>query len=263
MRITSVDIPQKSINNGLEPVKMDRLSQIVILVGKNGSGKTRLLNLIASTIKNKPPKSVVDKMAKKKFDAQNSIGTAQTNIEKYEKLLKDSINEDQKKSYMKSIEKQINKIKQFESEILKTDSTLNWKLIVTDTILESYIIVPFIPKELDVKDANSYPKSDLLRIAHGIDPVGVDQLSTGTFARIQIIQDRKFTTTHPDSVISDSEKEKAIKEYKNLQDLIRIFLNTELDRNIDGEATIFGFPLGQANLSNGQKVLIQFCLAIH
>ena len=67
MKITKVNIPKDLIKNGLERVNMDRLGQIVLLAGKNGSGKSRLLNLIASTISSKPRKSqAID--AKKSID---------------------------------------------------------------------------------------------------------------------------------------------------------------------------------------------------
>ena len=46
MRITKVDIPKSSVKDGLEEIKLDKLSSIVLIAGKNGSGKTRILNKI-------------------------------------------------------------------------------------------------------------------------------------------------------------------------------------------------------------------------
>lgn len=40
-------------------------------------------------------------------------------------------------------------------------------------------------------------------------------------------------------------------------------MNTTIGRTVDGEATLFGFPMGKANLSDGQKILLQFCLVIY
>ena len=64
MRITKINIPKESINNGIEPVKMHKLGQVVLLAGKNGAGKTRLLNLIANTIASKPKKNQIVKIPK-------------------------------------------------------------------------------------------------------------------------------------------------------------------------------------------------------
>lgn len=60
MRITKVEIPKDLIDNGLEHVKMDKLGQIVLLAGKNGSGKTRLLDLIFNEIAKKPKKNDIN-----------------------------------------------------------------------------------------------------------------------------------------------------------------------------------------------------------
>ena len=55
MKITSVNIPKSANNNdGLEHIKMDRLDNVVLLAGKNGSGKTRILNKIFTTLASKP-----------------------------------------------------------------------------------------------------------------------------------------------------------------------------------------------------------------
>ncbi len=45
MKIEKIDFPAPH-DNGLGDIKMDRLSHVVIIAGKNGAGKTRLLNRI-------------------------------------------------------------------------------------------------------------------------------------------------------------------------------------------------------------------------
>ncbi|MGB1316491.1 MAG: AAA family ATPase, partial [Chitinophagales bacterium] len=58
-------------------------------------------------------------------------------------------------------------------------------------------------------------------------------------------------------------KKIAKEDYEKLKKIINLFLNTTLDRNANGEPTLFGFTLAKANLSDGQKILLQLCLAIH
>jgi predicted ATPase len=48
MRITKVDIAKS--DDGLEQISLERLSQVVLLAGKNGSGKSRILRKIASAM---------------------------------------------------------------------------------------------------------------------------------------------------------------------------------------------------------------------
>jgi len=88
-------------------------------------------------------------------------------------------------------------------------------------------------------------------------------LPQGTFAKIQVIQDRWFNSTHQHSQASKEEQESAIADYEKLKQIIDVFLNTPIGRTINDEATLFGFPMGQSNLSDGQKILLQFCLAIY
>jgi predicted ATP-binding protein involved in virulence len=55
MRITKIDIPNTSeSNDGLANIRMDKLSKVVLIAGKNGSGKTRILNKIFNTLSSKP-----------------------------------------------------------------------------------------------------------------------------------------------------------------------------------------------------------------
>jgi len=48
MKILSVNYPSEETKNGLKDIKMEGLSNVIIIAGKNGSGKSRLLNAIDS-----------------------------------------------------------------------------------------------------------------------------------------------------------------------------------------------------------------------
>lgn len=51
MRIKSLNIPEKHVrDDGLDKIVLKKLSQIVLVIGKNGSGKSRLLNKIFDTV---------------------------------------------------------------------------------------------------------------------------------------------------------------------------------------------------------------------
>ena len=97
MRIIKVNIPKSAINNGLEKVEMDRLGQIVLLVGKNGAGKTRLLNLITQIINLKPTKSRFDDISKEIDNYKHDIGERRRLIKAIEKTMEIDTNENQKK----------------------------------------------------------------------------------------------------------------------------------------------------------------------
>jgi len=262
MRITKVNIPKNLINNGLETVEMHKMGQLVLLAGKNGSGKSRLLNLISSTISHKPKKGNKEQ-AEKDIESYNNAITDQTEALKVNQQNLAKSEDEKRVNIERQIERIENDLKSYKVELNKRMDIFNWDLIETDSIEDSYTIIPFIPKSLDLKDSNDFNRKQLKSNAKNVDAVGVDSLANGTFARIQLVQERFFNATHQNSNVPQIEKDEAIDEYERLKQLIHIFLNTELDRNIDSEPTIFGFPLGQSNLSDGQKVLIQLCLAIH
>ncbi|MEP4534106.1 MAG: AAA family ATPase [Cyclobacteriaceae bacterium] len=263
MRITKINIPKEQINNGLEPVKMHRLGQIVLLAGKNGAGKTRLLNLISNTIGSKPKKNQIDEAIRQLKAYQDAIEKEKVNIENYKKAIEAETNPDRKKAHEQQVVSHKTNITSHQSQVNAHEKIINWNLIETDQIKQNYTIIPFVPKSLDLKDCNNFRKSEIISNAQNIDKVGVNQLANGTFARIQVVQDRWFNATHQESSLTQDEKDKAVLDYEKLKDLIHTFLNTTIERSIDGEPTLFGFPLGQSNLSDGQKILLQLCLAIH
>ena len=55
MKIKKINIPEDITSSiGLAQIQMDRLKDIVLIAGKNGSGKSRLLNLIKDNLINIP-----------------------------------------------------------------------------------------------------------------------------------------------------------------------------------------------------------------
>lgn len=263
MRITKINIPEHKIDNGLKHVKMKRLQQVVLLAGKNGAGKTRLLNLISNTIKYKPRKSEIDTIDDDIDVKEKQINEQLNRIDTYTAALETEKNEDNRKAHRLQIASHKERITRFKSQLEKLEESKKWNLIETDELKDDYTITPFIPKGLKLEDSNKFNKNDLLRNSKNLTTVGVASLESGTFARIQVIQDRWFNATHQASTLSKEEKQLAIDDYVKLTKLIGIFLNTELNRNINDEPTLFGFSLGQSNLSDGQKILLQLCLAIH
>ena len=263
MRITNINIPKVAITNGLEAVKMHRLGQIVLLTGKNGSGKSRLLNLILNTLASKPKKSQIDQANNDNLVYTNAITSNKAEIERSKTRFNITTNDNEKSQLENQIQRISGDLATFENELRKAQDTLNWNLIETNNLQENYAIVPFIPKSLDLKDSNDLSRNQLNSNAKIVDHIGVNSLANGTFARIQVIQERFYNATHQMSVYKEDEVAAAIEDYNNLKGLIKIFLNTDLERNIGGDPLIFGLPLGQSNLSDGQKVLIQLCLAIH
>jgi SAM-dependent methyltransferase len=77
------------------------------------------------------------------------------------------------------------------------------------------------------------------------------------------LQNSWWEAIHQFSKASDSEKKAAVQEYEQLKSIVRQFLGAEIERDKDGRALIFGLLLGSSKLSDGQKIILQLCIAIH
>lgn len=264
MKIKKVDIPKSEDNHdGLGHIKMEKLDNIVLIAGKNGSGKTRILNKIFGVISSKPTKSFIANTKIQLENEKRNLTLYETNLGNLNKQLSIASNELHIDQLKRDIADSIRFGESSKQQILNMDRQLNWKQIETSDLADSYSAVRVVPKSLALQDSNSFPKNQMMGYAANISSVGVDNLPQGSFAKIQVIQDRWFNSTHQHSQVSQEEKKKAVEEYEKLQKIIDIFLNTPIGRTINDEATLFGFPMGQSNLSDGQKILLQFCLAIY
>lgn len=259
MKITKINIPEDT-SIGLKEIKMSRLNNLVLIAGKNGSGKSRLLGKIHSILQVKP--TIAQFEDKKRYikilqqNLDNYIIQRADFISKYESLALD-INKSTVADWDKKIEQAIEELERNESE-------LNWDLIETSEHGHSYFFSDFVPKNLELQDSNQLTIGMLEHHALQLDNTfGVAVSQQGTLAKIQFVQNQWFNATHQSSVVLHEERNILEENYTRLLVYIKIFLNTDLKRDPNGNATLFGFKLGEAKLSNGQKILLQFCLTIY
>lgn len=263
MKITEIEIPKDyHLTDGLCDIKMSRLNQIVLIAGQNGSGKSRLLKKISGLF----TKKTTPKQLQESLDQLPSFEEALQNNKNLLKKFDDEnyqpqLNEVQRQSKIDKIQRQIEKYKN--NHIPNSLKYINWNYITTDVDSEKYSTLEFVPKQITLSDPSSLSKTNLLNNAMSAHNLGVANLRESALAKIQNVQDRWFNATHQNTMQESKEIESCIKEYEDLKTNIKIFLNAELSRDSDDQATLFNFPLGKANLSDGQKVLLQLCIAIH
>lgn len=125
-------------------------------------------------------------------------------------------------------------------------------------------VVHFVPEKLSLTSPSSLRGAEVtsqseMASAH----LGITEMHSCTLPRIKVLQDRWFNTTHQHSNFTDDEINLAVADYEKLRELIKIFLNTDLNRDINSNPTLFGQNVDKINLSQGQTVLLQLCVAIH
>jgi predicted ATPase/SAM-dependent methyltransferase len=262
MRITKINIPKDlGLQNGIENIKMDRLAKIVVLAGKNGSGKSRILQKISQLITEKPTKNTIESQ-------QNQIQSLENQIERNKGII--SVHQEQKlqthnlgrESEFESV------IQQLHLENTNTERQLSytknsiWSYVETSEESElGFKLVPYVPLT-NLSPVNQYNKNDQIAQAKSLDNVGISGSGNAPL-KIQVVQNEWWEATHQHSTLSDEIKNKKIAAYNKLKDFIGKFIGAKLDRDSQGNATIFDFPLENAQLSEGQKILLQFCISIY
>ncbi|MEK7952613.1 AAA family ATPase [Luteolibacter soli] len=231
MKFISIDLPALPDVN-LGPIRMNNLGQVVVIAGRNGAGKSRLLNTITIATK---------------------------------KLLKITPIEQRIQSFTDALAQNRNpaRHKDFFDALIKAQAELKYRRQFELSEDRSPVIVPFVPTQIGLTDPSQLAKGDILTQSKKVELPGIAHLSRGCFSKIQNVQDRYWEATHPATTISGDEVTAAKEEFGRLNLIVRQFLNTEITRSVNGEACLFGLPLGSTNLSAGQSVIVQLCIAIH
>lgn len=269
MKIEKINLPFEITSQvELKEIKMERLNNVVLIAGKNGSGKSRLLKLIKSQVPNIPNNTKISQLRTEISRYKEHITQQKKQIQHIDSKLEEGITK----------QEEINSLKRQKQESEQNISECNDKITTWQDELakisyftfspekEDNVLVDFVPNSLTLRDSHTISNQELNNYANHIYNIGTNSISEGTIpaiAQIQKIWVNANTTTTEDLNISEDEKIKIDDDYERLKKYIRLFLNTDLKRNKDGDAEIFGKRIGIAELSNGQKILLQFCMALY
>jgi ABC-type cobalamin/Fe3+-siderophores transport system ATPase subunit len=239
MKITDInfiDSPDKQ--QGLTPIKMKKLENVVIISGKNGSGKTRLLDLIKS------------QTGMVLTDTQ--INDHQANIKRLEIHITNHENHNQKDT---------DQITRMKDELKNTKALLKFNKIVTNHTPESQLsIIDFVPKGLELTATKNLRRNELDNKANNIVGTAAQNMNDVVFPYIETISRRYLVSKNSEinSQIDKKEINKAIKEFDDFNNYLNKLLKTSIEFDIDGDPLIFNMKLDNSKLSNGQKIILQF-----
>ncbi|MBA4318230.1 MAG: hypothetical protein C0412_07500 [Flavobacterium sp.] len=348
VKIVEIDLTEDITKPvGLHRISMKKVGNTILLAGKNGSGKTRLLNIIRQQATNlsqflhqkrnsqnqiKNFEQQIAQISQQKQSLEQQIMQQHNQIKQFEhqiaqqpqqkQNLEQQINQEndqikqfeqqivqqppQKQNLEQQIKQRNGRIKQFEQQIaqqaqqkqnleqqiqLQKDQikqfeqqieqlpqrkqSLELQLeqqkiiskspvpILTDSDKQNLVIVDFIPNKIDLEDWSNQNKQSWLQRAKQASQLGVSNLHQTTLPLIHLVLERWVNTTHPNLKHPEDDVADSINDYKRLQSIIKSFLGTEIGWNKDGFSTIFDKPIAEAQLSAGQRVLLQLCVAIY
>ncbi|MFA7083254.1 MAG: AAA family ATPase [Arcobacteraceae bacterium] len=263
MKIIEVNLTENIANQvGLNPISMKKIDNMVLLAGKNGSGKTRLLNLIRNQAQN----------VKNEISQRNS---AKSNIDSYSTNIKNQAQQKQQlelniqnyenniKSFNQQIENQPKQKEELEEAIQKFEEQLSFPIpIILENNQQNVAVVDFVPNKIELEDWTNQTEQQWMQKANQATTIGVSGLYQATIPLIQKVVKAWFNSTHPMTEISKEEIDIATSNYERLQSIIQSFIGTKIGLDQNDHSTLFGKPIAQAQLSAGQRVLLQLCIAI-
>lgn len=236
MKITGINIPENFESKGLKAINLSRFGEIVVIAGKNGSGKTRLLDILVRHANS----CILDGNTKRSIIQSK---------EQYENALKTQSSHPDSEQWKKVITQH--------EEALEKNSYFQ-----RDQEEQKINTVPFVPKGLHLsasKDTTPNNRKNAHNTAKHF--ANITNMHQNTLLYIAQEYDYNEYATHPNNV-EDPECESLKKSFASLNDLIELFLGVRLGRDKDG-CTLFGLDIDKAALSDGQKVLLQLCVMLH
>lgn len=215
---------------GLEDQEISRLGRYVVLAGKNGSGKSRILRYVKESV-----------------DAFNSDPRLDTEIQR---SLENNLR------YAPTNAGHAN-LADNEQRVLAARRSVFFEGRPSPA-------VPFVPAPGELHDPHHNSNSQKEQFASDFYSAPATLWPQRVLSYIETLQERSFNARHPDmSHIDDSLRRTSVAQYDELSSAIARLLGVDVSREISGRATLFGRPINESGLSTGQKVLLQLAAAMH
>lgn len=239
MLIKEFRVPKEElVDENLAAIEMSRLGRFVALTGKNGAGKSRILNILNRYIQLRS--NAIHGLEKRKINIQN-LKSALTN----------SPTSPQRQGWQSQLAEEEKQLR------------LTTERLIAAQPSEDFSAIQFVPKQLNLSDPRTLTKAQLQDAHRKTKQLGFEGFERKCFSYIQAIQDQFWEATHQSSTLDKTIRDELIGDYTKLVELIETLLKTHLVRSIEGDATLFGKPLAESKLSDGQKILIQFIVGMH
>lgn len=263
MRIKGIQIKEGFlIQDGLSEITMDGLREMVLVVGKNGAGKSRLLSKVKSAVENQIVPSVTIDLQRKIDIYSQNIKSLYAELDTLENNL--SAGTILPHHYQTSVDHINSNIQSHKQTIQQLQKDLANDFITYDGNLIRQSVIEFVPKNINLADPRYLNSADIQnRSTNLTNTLNINSLHDWSLARIQDLHVQFWNATHQHTPLPDEKKLEIKESYAGLQETIRSLVGVELGTNERTEATLFGFPIGDSRLSDGQKVLLQLAVAIH
>lgn len=257
MKITSLTIKNDDVgaqgSTGLKDSTMDGLGPVVLLAGPNGGGKTRLLSKVAAMAAVKITSDDIDRMESERRSTLESIAYQLSVLEKYK--------QDPNKKYdAEKLQIDIN----FRNQRLKQNtSQISFSnLIITSDENRKPVVINYLLREINLEDSRNFPTANQRTARQRIgSSFSTDGLGEGLKA-IHALLEENIHANSSASEISEINRDQIKEDCSRLKDLFREILGTELGYSFEQGPTLFGKPIMESNLSEGQTLLLKVVISL-
>lgn len=227
---------------------MEGLQDVVLVAGRNGSGKSRFIDALRRYLGSRETPDAVER----------TMMAIETRISQFEAALKQKQNTGNVR-LIKDLEGA-----RRELQLTKTrlDNCNASAIEGAEHQSAKHISLRF--RAPSFTDPAKLAPASLMKSANSVSMCDDAEIyKNGVLPYIQRISNQYFSSSHPEISASENDKKIARDHFISLDALLEKYLGTKLGRELNDQATIFGRPLGKANLSEGQKVLLSLCVALH
>jgi len=247
--------PNPDWRRGLTQISLSGLPELLAVAGANGAGKTRLLDCI---------KDAVEKYDELR-NSQEKLTILQGELESLNKsvLTHEAAVQNGKAGSVPQVEsyKRSASGKSKEIEDIKKSIEFMAKLTLGDN--DDIVCVYLGPKRDPVLPARTATVDQLSEAGDIAASIAVASERMGQAKRAIWDISQQYISATSSSVKSDPDGSKARTDrYIRLKELIELMLQTTLWHRLDCPAVLFDQPIDQANLSEGQVILLQFAVTL-
>ena len=230
-------VPAKEASDsGLQEIDMRRLGRMVALAGKNGAGKTRILEKL---------RFYVDA----RLVSVPQTASTQQSLNHARQLIQTNPNSEHVEIWKEQVVSY-----EFQLQLARE------RVITTHGLFKA---LSFVPKSLTLADPWSAPRDQIPSRHSAAQNPGFTNFSELCLFYVEQVVTLHWNASHQGYAGPSSDKEIAISEYERLQTLTKQLLGVAFGRDLEGRPTLFGKPVSASGISDGQRVLLQLCVALH
>lgn len=225
---------EEACKYGLAEINIARLGNFVVLAGKNGAGKSRILNALSDSIQNRN-------------NVWPNLSKIQAQIKSYEDALKTNPTNSSAPDWKQGIINFHRQIDQATSRVYSGHEQIG--------------TARFVPKNMNFIDPRNESAAQLIGKFNAAARRDLTSYAELAFSYIQQLSNRYWNARHQD--YSGEDRNETLDDYKKFEKILAALLDAKIERDVDGQVHIFSMPLHESNLSDGQKILIQMVVALH